>query len=131
MIFGLGTGRCGTQSLSYLLNQQKEHKVGHEFLAHNLEHGPLPWEYDEDLIIKRLDTLKEHGFTGDVALYFPPNEPEALARLMTQLTEQGTTRTELEEKGKLRSAEFSWAKTAKITWDVLHNLGQLDSTKKA
>ena len=70
MIFGLGTGRCGTQSLSYLLNQQKEHKVGHEFLAHHPEQGPLPWEYNEDLIVKRLDTLKEYGFTGDVALYY-------------------------------------------------------------
>lgn len=70
MIFGIGTGRCGTQSLSYLLNQQKNYKVGHEFLAHQQEHGPLPWEYDDALIIKRLNTLEEHGFNGDVALYY-------------------------------------------------------------
>tara|TARA_Y100000389_G_scaffold198498_1_gene235131 strand:+ start:709 stop:1128 length:420 start_codon:yes stop_codon:yes gene_type:complete len=32
MIFGIGTGRCGTQSLAYLLNQQKGHKVVHSFI---------------------------------------------------------------------------------------------------
>jgi hypothetical protein len=66
MIFGIGTGRCGTQSLAYLLNQQKGHKVSHEFLARNTEHGPLPWTYNEELIDENIQTLVDQGFTGDM-----------------------------------------------------------------
>lgn len=47
IVFGLGTGRCGTKSLARLLNHQKRAQVFHEI------HGPnLAWQQSEKLIDK-------------------------------------------------------------------------------
>jgi len=40
LIIGLGTGRCGTMSLSKLLSMQENTIVSHETGT------PLPWDFD-------------------------------------------------------------------------------------
>ena len=42
MIIGLGSGRCGTESLANLLNRQIGASVTHEYCS-------MPWEFDEKI----------------------------------------------------------------------------------
>ena len=58
MIIGLGTGRCGTKSLSKLL------RVPHE------RGGPLPWKKDIALLEARYKGLRKYN--GDVGFYYLP-----------------------------------------------------------
>ena len=64
MIFGIGTGRCGTQSLSNLLDQQKGHHLTHEY------EGPIPWELNPVAIKAHIQKLEANNFTGDIGFYF-------------------------------------------------------------
>ncbi len=49
IVFGLGTGRCGTSSFSFLMNSQQSSFFGHEL-------SPiLPWEFEEKVTYKRSD----------------------------------------------------------------------------
>lgn len=61
-IIGLGTGRCGTTSLSVLLSAQNETVVPHEYKY------PLPWQFSEKEISERLNDLR--NLNGDVAFYY-------------------------------------------------------------
>lgn len=66
LIIGLGTGRCGTQSLAAVLNHQPQATITHETL-------PLPWVVDECLFNQwhaRLNT--NFRVFGDVASYLLP-----------------------------------------------------------
>lgn len=69
IIIGLGTGRCGTTSLSRLLNIQKKSHFTHE---HAFE--KMPWKIDEkrfkNLYSKFLNT--DYDFLGDVSFYNLP-----------------------------------------------------------
>jgi len=67
-IFGLGTGRCGTVSLSRLLDMQEGFAVSHEIVG-----GPL-WEFNAgyiDLLMDRLFTY-DGLVAGDVAYHLIP-----------------------------------------------------------
>ena len=68
LIFGLGTGRCGTVSLSELLNIQAGFAVTHE------SEPLLPWEFDKKAIEKKLEQLLQYegAVVGDVAFYYLP-----------------------------------------------------------
>ena len=68
-IFGVGTGRCGSVSLSILLNEQAGAAVSHEMSGHI-----LPWKYNESLLDVLLTALKRRGceFVGDVASFYLP-----------------------------------------------------------
>lgn len=70
IIFGLGTGRCGTMSLASLLNSQKNSRFTHEL-------GGLPWlSWKRDIgrftqfSTKILDSGER--FIGDVSFYSLP-----------------------------------------------------------
>ena len=67
-IFGLGTGRCGTQSLSRLLDSQTDSMITHEY-------GEiLPWTIKTDRLDRKLQIISERGgvLVGDVASYYLP-----------------------------------------------------------
>ncbi len=63
-----------------------------------------------------------HEAAGDAALYFNPADPRALANHMTRLVEEGTTRERLIMNARAHITEFSWDKTAALTWEVLRSL---------
>lgn len=77
IIFGLGTGRCGTMSLANLLNFQEDCLMTHEL-------GGLPWlpwevnERDFQYFFTRVLNRKE-TFVGDVSLYSLPYYKNILA----------------------------------------------------
>ncbi|MEK7665884.1 MAG: glycosyltransferase family 1 protein [Patescibacteria group bacterium] len=56
---------------------------------------------------------------GDVALFFPPNEPERLAEILRRLVDEPRRRDEFIALGSARAQTFSWEATAKKTLDVL------------
>lgn len=59
VVFGLGTGRCGTQSLSFLLNNQDGFDVSHELFR-------LSWKVDEKKFSLLTKRIKEYGHRNDV-----------------------------------------------------------------
>lgn len=68
LIFGIGTGRCGTVSLCELLNNQEESNFTHE------ERPLLPWNGSKrnlDDKIKEILSRRER-FVGDIAFYYLP-----------------------------------------------------------
>lgn len=66
VIFGIGSGRCGTQSLSVLLNSQEESRFTHEVSTNE-----IPWQRDVARFNKTLNEVKSRPekFVGDVAFY--------------------------------------------------------------
>jgi hypothetical protein len=70
VIFGLGTGRCGTHSLTHLLNSQENSNVSHEIGGIPF----LPWEPSKGTFMHGIGTVGESGsdFVGDVAFYWLP-----------------------------------------------------------
>lgn len=69
IIFGLGTGRCGTMSLSNLLNFQENANFTHE-----LESSNIPWNPEEAKFNSVLGKIqnRHQEFVGDVGLYYLP-----------------------------------------------------------
>ncbi len=74
LIFGLGTGRCGTVSLTKLLNAQPGTEITHEAYT-------LPWEPDETKFYNSIHTILtlNAGRVGDVAYYWLPYVSRILA----------------------------------------------------
>ena len=69
LVIGLGTGRCGTVSLSRLLNAQPDAQVRHELRPY------LPWAVDEALLARKLDILRRlpgSGLVGEVGFFYLP-----------------------------------------------------------
>lgn len=64
LVFGLGTGRCGTKSLSVLLNAQSGVRCGHETML-------LPWTVDRRLLDRLLGRMQhvDAPCAGEVAFY--------------------------------------------------------------
>ena len=77
IVFGLGSGRCGTQSLAALLNDQQGARVWHEVL------GPaVAWEGGHravDEVLRRFLLHAEAKLVGDVASYYLPYVQQILA----------------------------------------------------
>lgn len=69
-IFGLGTGRCGTVTLSKLLSSQASTNVSHELGALPF----LPWEKDRARLQEFLGRVcsREESFVGDISFYLLP-----------------------------------------------------------
>lgn len=81
IVFGLGSGRCGTQSLAYLLNHQKSAQVFHEIHEHK-----LTWQQSEQRIEKFLawaDEQPRRQLVGDVAFAYLPYTPYLLDSVPT------------------------------------------------
>lgn len=75
IIFGLGTGRCGTVSLSKLLSSQEDCAITHE-----LSKFRLPWEKNVnqfDFIMNSINS-RSQKFIGDVGFYYLPYVEEIL-----------------------------------------------------
>ena len=70
VILGVGTGRCGTMSLSNLLNLQKNSNFTHELD----QKDRLPWEINLDKFNHYLESIitREKSFVGDVSFYLLP-----------------------------------------------------------
>src|SRR3989344_5979412 len=68
LIIGIGTGRCGTNTLSHLLGKQKNCMVEHE------SKPILPWEFSKNKIDNKLKSLKNCNAetVGDIAMYYLP-----------------------------------------------------------
>ena len=68
VIFGLGTGRCGTHSLAHLFNSQNSSSFSHEIGGIPF----LPWEPSKGTFRHAIGTVEESGadFVGDVAFYW-------------------------------------------------------------
>jgi hypothetical protein len=78
-IFGIGSGRCGTTSLSSILNNQDNANVSHE-LSGRLQ---LPWEVDErmfDIYFKSIVNRSDQ-IVGDVSFYLINYIPKLIERL--------------------------------------------------
>lgn len=78
VVIGLGTGRCGTQSLATLLDQQTAAMVSHEKAEHEIR-----WNGSEQAIDQFLDwavAQEQLQFVGDVAFYYLPYVEYILAR---------------------------------------------------
>lgn len=75
LIIGLGTGRCGTVSISNLLSEQENTKVFHEGIGKLGKDRLLPWEtIDEEWWILNIKSLFscDEDHVGDVAFYYLP-----------------------------------------------------------
>ena len=68
------------------------------------------------VIASRIPALEET--TGAAALLFDPKSVSDLTRNILELLENENARRELAAAGQRRAAEFSWEKTARLTWNV-------------
>jgi glycosyltransferase involved in cell wall biosynthesis len=68
------------------------------------------------VIASRIPALEET--TGGAALLFDPRSPSELTANILELIDNEKARRELAAAGQRRAAEFSWEKTAQLTWDV-------------
>ena len=78
VILGIGTGRCGTVSLSHLLNKQKGSRFSHE-LKIKIEkktdyNTPLPWEYNDKAFNSAWNSILNYDgdYVGDVSMFWLP-----------------------------------------------------------
>ena len=75
LVIGLGTGRCGTVSLSSLLNAQRGAFVTHEGYGANGGQRLLHWDGNTGAALAWVDELRARPglqLVGDVAYYFLP-----------------------------------------------------------
>jgi len=68
------------------------------------------------VIASRIPALEET--TGAAALLFDPKNISELTRNILELLDNENARRELAAAGQRRAAEFSWEKTAQLTWNV-------------
>ena len=68
------------------------------------------------VIASRIPALEET--TGAAALLFDPKSVGELTRNILELLDNENARRELAAAGQRRAAEFSWEKTARLTWNV-------------
>lgn len=75
LIIGLGTGRCGSLSLSYFLSNQPGMKVLHEGTIYQKKHI-IKWEKDHENLLEWIDKLENisdnNQYFGDIGMYFLP-----------------------------------------------------------
>lgn len=67
LIFGLGTGRCGTHSLCSFISDQENCFVTHEFTDKPF----LSWDYSDEEFKKIISKIEEREevFVGDIAFF--------------------------------------------------------------
>jgi hypothetical protein len=73
LIFGVGSGRCGTSSLRLFLDLQRDVSVTHELNFHGIRQ-PMPWQPDFPLARRQLEQLlqKPSAIKGDIGFYWLP-----------------------------------------------------------
>ncbi len=96
IVIGAGTGRCGTKSLSILLDNCKDSAVTHE--------SPpiLPWSVSERFE-SRLETMQEsdHAIVGDVASSYLPymEEYDGFKKIVLKRDKQETVDSFMRHSG--------------------------------
>jgi glycosyltransferase involved in cell wall biosynthesis len=68
------------------------------------------------VIASRIPALVET--TGGAALLFDPGNVTELARNILELLDNENAQRQFAGAGQRRAAEFSWEKTARLTWNV-------------
>jgi len=68
-----------------------------------------------DVPVAASDIPSLREILGASARYFPPNDPEAIARILQHLLEQKPLRDDLIEKGREQIKQYSWKKMAEQT----------------
>lgn len=76
---GLGTGRCGTKSLSKLMKIQGLN-VDHETNTSVGEKLPLSWDKNLNELDERLKYIIENNLDGDIGFYYLPYVDDILLR---------------------------------------------------
>lgn len=82
LVIGLGSGRCGTTSLSVLLNAQQDTSATHEFCF-------LPWEFNKaywDRVVGKLTSGKapyDKGVVADCGYYWMNHVDRVVERFPT------------------------------------------------
>lgn len=73
LVFGVGSGRCGTTSLRLFLDLQRDVSVTHELNFEGIRQ-PMPWQVDRALARQQLDLLLQKPATirGDIGFYWLP-----------------------------------------------------------
>ncbi|WP_238529980.1 glycosyltransferase family 4 protein [Thermus parvatiensis] len=61
---------------------------------------------------------------GDAAVLVDPYDVESIAWGVRRVVEDSSLRKELRRKGLKRAKQFSWDKTAELTWKVLQEAAQ-------
>lgn len=69
LVFGLGSGRCGTKSLATLLDSQPG-----AYVTHERWHREMAWTGSERVVLELARRLQRSGaaLAGDVAFYYLP-----------------------------------------------------------
>ena len=75
------------------------------------------------VIASRIPALEET--TAGAALLFDPKSSGELTRCLLELLENENKRRELATAGQLRACEFSWERTARLTWNVYEEARRL------
>lgn len=65
------------------------------------------------------DIPAHHEVMGEAGIFVPPADIEAWAKALTKMVDDPALRSSLQQKGLARAKEFSFARTAKQTWEVL------------
>jgi hypothetical protein len=81
LIFGVGSGRCGTTSLRLFLDLQRDVSVTHE-LNFDGNRQPMPWQPDHSLARQQLQQLQQKSavIKGDIGFYWLPYTEWILAQ---------------------------------------------------
>lgn len=59
---------------------------------------------------------------GNAAIYIDPNNIEEIAHAMSRIWSESALGAQLRERGYLRAKDFSWDKTAELTWRKLEDM---------
>ena len=125
VILGIGTGRCGTVSLSDLLNKQENASFSHELkikIETNTDYNtPLHWEYDENAINNAWKSIQNYSgdFVGDVSMFWLPYLEELFAKsvnlqvICLQRDKEGVVKSYL----KKTEGRNHWMKHDGKEWD--------------
>jgi glycosyltransferase involved in cell wall biosynthesis len=59
---------------------------------------------------------------GDIALYFPPDDPQGLARAVDEVRRDPAASRRRVERGAARAREFSWQRSVDRLCEVFHEV---------
>lgn len=126
VILGIGTGRCGTVSLSNLLNKQQNSSFSHE-LKIRIEkkedyNQPLPWENDELAFNSAWNSILHYNgeYVGDVSMFWLPYlerlflKSEDLKVICLQREKQGVVKSYM----KKTEGRNHWIEHDGKYWDI-------------
>ena len=136
LIFGLGTGRCGSMTLANLLSLQDDCLVSHE--VGGLPH--LSWDCSEKEFVSYLNIINRRPgkYSGDVAFYTLPYTsrlievlPEAKFVILKRDKEQTISSYMKKTDGRNHWTQHDGTKWRKDVWDKCYPKFETESKEKA